>query len=184
MKGSVWVPKACETGVLPAVSPRAHDDGMRVRATSPRPQTSPCEPGTHITIRTRSDGTTYRSVRKGHPAFGTVCACGGHKAKQAFTCQACHSRVRGYGTVPTAEQNRRARMRYFGQIDSVGDEDEGKIFLADQLERARAAVTGELAQIVAEQAEDDRIGHLARGRWMVSLDGVDQFGRPLYEVTS
>jgi hypothetical protein len=45
----------------------------------------------------------YRSVSKSDPEFGPVCGCGRRKSKQAFTCQACHNVIRGYGTVPLRE---------------------------------------------------------------------------------
>lgn len=123
----------------------------------------------------------YRRCTKTDPQFGPICRCGQPKAKQAFTCQACHNLVRGYGTVPLAEQNRRWRHTYLGIVGAVGDEDAGLIHRADALAEARAAADGELAALIAEQARDDRAVRVG-SRWMVSLDSTDRFGRPLAEV--
>lgn len=123
-----------------------------------------------------------RPCCKADPEFGPTCTCGGAKAKQAWTCQACHGRLRGYQTVPLPEQNRRWRLRYIGQFAPVGDEDAALIERAGALAAARAAVEGELAALVAEQAQDERCSHLARDRWMVPLDSLDRYGRPLYEI--
>lgn len=106
--------------------------------------------------------------RKGDAAFGPVCRCGAVKAKQAWTCQRCHGRIRGY---------RRVR-------GLVGDESAALIVRDRALREARENATGELAGLVAEQATDERLGHMARQRagWVVSLDGADRNGRPLHEV--
>lgn len=134
--------------------------------------------------RTRRDGTAYRAACKHDPEFGPTCACGSRKSKQAFTCQSCHNVIRGYGTVPLREQWRKARERHLGIIRAVGDEDAGLIDRASTLAAARANAEGELAALVADQERDDRLGHLARDRWMVSLDSNDQYGRPLYETVA
>lgn len=98
--------------------------------------------------------------RKDDPQFGPVCACGSLKAKQARTCQPCHGRIRGYG--------RGAEI--------------AALLAQPTVHRPAVAVEGELAVLVAAQATDERLGHLARNRWMVSLDGVNEYGRPMYEV--
>ena len=120
--------------------------------------------------------------RYGDPAFGPVCECGSPKAKQARTCQPCHSRIRGYKTSTKQQIDRRARLRYMGQMATVGDEDAALIARAYALDAARATVHGELAALVADQERDERLSHLARDRWMLSLDDTDQYGRSLYEV--
>jgi hypothetical protein len=121
--------------------------------------------------------------RLGDPQFGPVCECGAAKSKQAWTCQPCHGKVRGYGLVPRDEQLRIAGRKYRGgQTVTVGDEDAALVARADRLEAARKATyDGELAALVAEQARDERFATWARDRWMVSLDATDQYGRPLYE---
>lgn len=122
-------------------------------------------------------------ARRSDMAFGPVCACGGTKAKQAWTCQPCHGRLRGYGLVPRDEQNRRAGRKYRGYTVVVGDEDAALVARADRLSAARAELYDrELAALVAEQARDERFATFAQDRWMVSLDDVDLYGRPLYEV--
>ena len=120
--------------------------------------------------------------RLGDPAFGPVCECGNAKAKQARTCQPCHSRIRGYKRETKREIDRRARLRYMGQVATVGDEDAALIARAHALHQARATVHGELAALVVEQERDERFTAFARDRWMLSLDDTDQYGRPLYEV--
>jgi hypothetical protein len=120
--------------------------------------------------------------RRGDPDFGPQCRCGGPKAKQARTCQRCHGLLRGYGTVPLREQNRRWRRTYMGGVTVVGDGDAAAVARAAALEQARTLADGELAVLVAEQLRDQRLGHIARDRWMVHLDDVDRYGRPLHEV--
>jgi hypothetical protein len=119
---------------------------------------------------------------KSDAAFGPVCDCGRPKAKQAWTCQPCHSRLRGYGTVPLVEQNRLWRRSYLGGVRTVGDEDQALIERDRALTEARNTAAGELAAVVADQQLDERIGHLARDRWMVPLDSTDRYGRPLHEL--
>jgi hypothetical protein len=75
-------------------------------------------------------------------------------------------------------------MKYLGIVGSVGDEDKGLIERAAELEAARARADGELAELVAAQRQDERLGHLSRDRWMVSLDDEDVYGRPLHEVVA
>lgn len=125
-----------------------------------------------------------RRARKGDPAFGPLCGCGGPKAKQALQCQPCSETRRGFRSVPLREQNRRWRQRWLGIVGSVGDPDRGLIYLSAQLEQARAAATGELADLIAEQHRDETTGHRAGSRWVVSLDSTDRLGRPLYELVA
>lgn len=119
--------------------------------------------------------------RRGDPEFGPTCRCGGAKAKQAWTCQPCHGKARGYGLVPRDEQLRRHGRKYRGATVVVGDEDAALIERDRALREARASVDGELAELVAAQKRDERFATFARDRWMVSLDDTDQYGRPLYE---
>lgn len=120
---------------------------------------------------------------KGDPQFGPVCECGAPKAKQARTCQPCHGRIRGYKLSSKRQIDRRARLRYMGQVESVGCEDAALIARDRELQQARGlAAAGELAALVAEQIRDERFATVARDRWMLSLDDVDRYGRPLYEV--
>ena len=124
-----------------------------------------------------------RRCTKADSEFGPVCACGSQKAKQAFTCQPCHSRIRGYRLVPRDEQLRIAGRKYRGYTVTVGCEDKALVSRAERLETARAAsYDHDLAALVKEQARDERFATFARDRWMLSLDDVDQYGRPLYEV--
>lgn len=117
------------------------------------------------------------------PEFGPVCSCGSAKAKQAFTCQSCHGRLRGYGLVPRDEQSRIAGRKYRGYTVTVGCEDKSLIVRSERLAAARAdSYDDALAALVEEQARDERLSTLARDRWMLSLDDVDRYGRPYYEV--
>ena len=124
----------------------------------------------------------HNRPKKGDPQFGPVCECGRPKAKQAWTCQPCHSRIRGYKQFSKSQIDRRARLRYMGQVEPVGCEDAALIARDRELREARTRVDGELAVLVAEQQLDERFATVARDRWMVSLDDVDRYGRPLYEV--
>lgn len=103
---------------------------------------------------------------------GRVCACGGKKSLQARICQSCRTvekrspfayvdlrcgAARVYGTSAPAHKRR------------------------EELARARAAIIDpELADLVEQQRKDDTLR--AGARWLVSLDGVDCFGRSLYDV--
>lgn len=124
-----------------------------------------------------------RAARIGDPEFGPVCGCGGAKAKQAWTCQPCHSRLRGYRTVPPSEQNRRWRRAWLGQPPGpIGDSDAALVAQAAALAQARQATSGELALLAAAQERDERLGHRAGFRWMLPLDATDRLGRPLYDL--
>ena len=97
----------------------------------------------------------------GDPAYGPLCACGNGKAKQARTCQPCHSRLRGYGRS--------------GKIQALLSQP------GVQRKIEVAAFAGELAGLVAEQAADDR----RRFVWdpqTVSLDAPNRAGRRLIDV--
>lgn len=124
-----------------------------------------------------------RRARKGDPEFGPVCRCGRPKAKQALNCQPCSERRRGFGTVPLREQRINWWRRYMGIAPAVGNEDHGLIFLAAELEQARAQASGDLRLIVDEQAADD-VRRQVGSRWLVSLDATDRYGRPLYELVA
>lgn len=162
--------------------PRTGESAPSVTSrTAPTAQKVVSEPG-----KNRQDSretSKRRPACKRDPEFGPVCTCGGAKAKQAWTCQRCHGRLRGYGLVPRDEQMRRAGRKYRGGYTVVvGDEDAALIARADALTAARSSVGGELAALVAEQTQDDRFGTYSRDRWVLSLDDTDQYGRPLYEL--
>lgn len=100
-----------------------------------------------------------RHCRMGDPEFGPLCACGGPKAKQAWTCQRCHGRLRGYGRSAALQ----ALLTQGGPL------------------RSTVEASGELAELIAQQQRDDR----RRFVWdphTIPLEAPNRAGRTLIEV--
>lgn len=123
-----------------------------------------------------------RAARAGDPEFGTVCSCGRQKSRQAWTCQTCHGRARGYRCVPLPAQRAAWNLSRYGITAGASIGASSTLQRRDDLERARAAAIGELAALAAEQERDERYGNRAGAPWIVSLDAADCYGRPRHET--
>jgi hypothetical protein len=124
-----------------------------------------------------------RHCRAGDREWGRVCVCGGPKSLQAWICQRCRT-LEKRSPVSARERGRISEARYMGWAVPVGDPDAARVARDRELAAARANVAGEIAELAAAQVEDERLGHLSRARWIVSLDDVDPFGRPLYDLVA